>query len=114
MNFLAKTMHQKHVCLSENLAQLKTNFSQVSSLQNNASIWALRRHLRNKTSRKQSSLFNVRYDFPNLINHEGNENVIFVGFVNRECKKFLVQLLTEDQIKCFISFSDFNLLTKLM
>ena len=50
----------------------------------------------------QSSLFNVRYQCLKLVKNPADDFVKFAGLVNRECEKFKLKTMTDDQFKCLI------------
>nr|CAX83703.1 Gag-Pol polyprotein [Schistosoma japonicum] len=49
-----------------------------------------------------SSLFNIRYRCLKLIMNEDSDFLTHVGIVNRECERFRLKSLTEDQFKALI------------
>ncbi|CAH8629424.1 unnamed protein product [Schistosoma rodhaini] len=51
---------------------------------------------------ESSSLFSIRYQCLNLVKREADEYGVLADIVNRECEKFKLRSLTEDQFKCLI------------
>ena len=50
----------------------------------------------------KQSLFNTRFNFLKLQKSDDEDFVTFTGIVNRECEKFKLSSLTEEQFKCLI------------
>nr|VZI15550.1 unnamed protein product [Spirometra erinaceieuropaei] len=50
----------------------------------------------------QSSLFNTRFQCLQLCKRDSNDFITYAGIVNRECGRFQLGSLTEDQFKCLI------------
>ncbi|CAH8567453.1 unnamed protein product [Schistosoma mattheei] len=51
---------------------------------------------------ESSSLFSIRYQCLNLVKRETDEYGVLADIVNRECERFKLCSLTEDQSKCLI------------
>ncbi|KAK4467318.1 hypothetical protein MN116_000305 [Schistosoma mekongi] len=51
---------------------------------------------------ESSSLFSIRYQCLNLVKRETDEYGALADIVNRECERFKLRSLTEDQFKCLI------------
>ncbi|KAK4470017.1 hypothetical protein MN116_000047 [Schistosoma mekongi] len=51
---------------------------------------------------EQSSLFNIRYQCLKIMKNPGDDWVKHAGIVNRECERFKLSSMTEDQFKCLI------------
>ncbi|CAH8585986.1 unnamed protein product [Schistosoma intercalatum] len=51
---------------------------------------------------EQSSLFNIRYQCLKLTKEPGDDWVKHVGTVNRECERFRLSSMSEDQFKCLV------------
>ncbi|CAH8511941.1 unnamed protein product [Schistosoma turkestanicum] len=51
---------------------------------------------------ESASLFSIRYHCLNLVKHEDDEYPVLADVVNRECERFKLRSLTEDQFKCLI------------
>ncbi|CAH8597340.1 unnamed protein product [Dicrocoelium dendriticum] len=54
---------------------------------------------------EQSSLFNARYQCLQLVKRDADDFITYAGMVNRECQRFQLGSLTEDQFKCLIFVS---------
>ncbi|CAI2738129.1 unnamed protein product, partial [Dicrocoelium dendriticum] len=54
---------------------------------------------------EQSSLFNTRYQCLQLTKRDADDFVTYAGIVNRECERFQLGSLTEDQFKCLLFIS---------
>ncbi|CAH8655864.1 unnamed protein product [Dicrocoelium dendriticum] len=54
---------------------------------------------------EQSSLFNARYQCLQLTKRDADDFVTYAGIVNRECERFQLGSLTEDQFKCLLFIS---------
>jgi hypothetical protein len=52
-----------------------------------------------------SSLFNSRFHCLQLVKRESDDFVTYAGLVNRECGRFQLGSLTEDQFRCLIFIS---------
>ncbi|CAH8651986.1 unnamed protein product, partial [Schistosoma intercalatum] len=52
---------------------------------------------------EQSSLFNIRYQCLKLTKEPGDDWVKHAGTVNRECERFRLSSMSEDQLKCLVS-----------
>ncbi|BHF61136.1 hypothetical protein SprV_0100410700 [Sparganum proliferum] len=50
----------------------------------------------------QSSLFNTRFQCLQLCKRDSDDFITYAGIVNRECGRFQLSSLTEDQFKCLI------------
>ncbi|BHF65205.1 hypothetical protein SprV_0200821500 [Sparganum proliferum] len=50
----------------------------------------------------QSSRFNTRFQCPQLCKRDSDDFITYAGIVNRECGRFQLGSLTEDQFKCLI------------
>ncbi|BHF61010.1 hypothetical protein SprV_0100398000 [Sparganum proliferum] len=50
----------------------------------------------------QSSLFNTRFQCLQLCQRDSDDSITYAGIVNRECGRFQLGSLTEDQFKCLI------------
>ena len=55
---------------------------------------------------EQSSLLNTRYQCLQLCKRDSDDFITYAGIVNRECSRFQLNSLTEDQSKCLISICD--------
>nr|VZI49261.1 unnamed protein product [Spirometra erinaceieuropaei] len=51
---------------------------------------------------EQSSLFNTRFQCLQLCKRDSDDFITYAGIVNRECGRFQLGSLTEDQFKCLI------------
>ncbi|CAH8549162.1 unnamed protein product [Schistosoma turkestanicum] len=51
---------------------------------------------------EQSSLFNIRYQCLKIIKSNEDDWVKHAGLVNRECERFKLSSMTEDQFKCLV------------
>lgn len=51
---------------------------------------------------EQTSLFNIRYQCLKLIKNTEDDWVTYAGVVNRECERFKLRQMTDDQFKCLI------------
>ncbi|CAH8468032.1 unnamed protein product [Schistosoma guineensis] len=51
---------------------------------------------------EQSSLFNIRYQCLKITKEPGDDWVKHAGIVNRECERFNLSSMTEDQFKCLV------------
>ncbi|BHF84813.1 hypothetical protein SprV_0902796500 [Sparganum proliferum] len=51
---------------------------------------------------EQSSLFNTRFQCLQLCKRDSDDFITYAGIVNRECERFQLRSLTEDQFKCLI------------
>ncbi|BHF66177.1 hypothetical protein SprV_0200919300 [Sparganum proliferum] len=51
---------------------------------------------------EQSSLFNIRFQCLQLCKRDSDDFITYAGIVNRECGRFQLGSLTEDQFKCLI------------
>ncbi|CAI2725915.1 unnamed protein product [Schistosoma spindalis] len=51
---------------------------------------------------EQSSLFNIRYQCLKITKEPGDDWVKHAGIVNRECERFKLSSMTEDQFKCLV------------
>nr|VZI04460.1 unnamed protein product [Spirometra erinaceieuropaei] len=51
---------------------------------------------------EQSSLFNTRFQCLQLCKRDSDDFITYAGIVNRECGRFQLGSLTEDQLKCLI------------
>ncbi|CAH8568978.1 unnamed protein product [Schistosoma guineensis] len=51
---------------------------------------------------EQSSLFNIRYQCLKLTKEPGDDWVKHAGTVNRECERFRLSSMSEDQFKCLV------------
>nr|VZI38266.1 unnamed protein product [Spirometra erinaceieuropaei] len=51
---------------------------------------------------EQSSLFNTRFQCLQLCKRDSDDFITYAGIVNRECGRFQLGFLTEDQFKCLI------------
>ncbi|CAH8498480.1 unnamed protein product [Schistosoma intercalatum] len=51
---------------------------------------------------ESSSLFSIRYRCLNLVKREADEYGVLADIVNRECERFKLRSLTDDQFKCLI------------
>ncbi|BHF72611.1 hypothetical protein SprV_0401567900 [Sparganum proliferum] len=55
---------------------------------------------------EQSSLFNTRFQCLQLCKRDSDDFITYAGIVNRECGRFQLVSLTEDQFKCLIFICD--------
>nr|VZI26483.1 unnamed protein product [Spirometra erinaceieuropaei] len=68
----------------------------------------------------QSSLFNTRFQCLQLFKRDSNDLITYAGIGNRECGRFQLGSLTEDQFKCLIficglqSLKDADIRTRLL
>ena len=51
---------------------------------------------------EQHSLFNIRYQCLQLRKKDSEDYITYAGTVNRECERFQLSTMTEDQFKCLI------------
>ncbi|KER24112.1 hypothetical protein T265_08154 [Opisthorchis viverrini] len=51
---------------------------------------------------EQSSLFNIRYQCLKITKRDTEDFITYAGVVNRECERFQLSSMTEDQFKCLI------------
>ncbi|CAH8623518.1 unnamed protein product [Schistosoma rodhaini] len=51
---------------------------------------------------EQSSLFNIRYQCLKITKESGDDWVKHAGIVNRECERFNLSSMSEDQFKCLV------------
>ncbi|KER31390.1 hypothetical protein T265_02308 [Opisthorchis viverrini] len=53
----------------------------------------------------QTSMFNIRYQCLKLAKKDDDDFITFAGVVNRECERFKLSSMTENQFKCLIFLS---------
>ena len=58
--------------------------------------------LLNEVFGDKTSLFNVRYQCLKMVKNETEDYVTYAGAVNKECERFQLKSMTEDQFKCLI------------
>nr|VZI45759.1 unnamed protein product [Spirometra erinaceieuropaei] len=78
VDLAARTMHGREVAFKDTVQTLSQIFGE------------------------QSSLFNTRFQCLQLCKRDSDDFITYAGIVNRECGRFQLGSLTEDQFKCLI------------